>query len=53
MSSARASRVLEVEADSRVPRGVAWWPFNQPGSGATDLFDPATGAIDLRLENLT
>ena len=48
-----ASKVLEVEADGRVPRGVAWWPFNQPGSDATDLFDPATGAIDLRVENLT
>ena len=53
VSSARASKVLEVEADGRVPRGVAWWPFNQPGSDATDLFDPATGAIDLRVENLT
>jgi predicted molibdopterin-dependent oxidoreductase YjgC len=51
VSSPHASLTMEVEADVGMARGVAWLPFNQPGSEATRLLAGADGVIDVRLEN--
>jgi NADH-quinone oxidoreductase subunit G len=51
VSSAHASLTMEVEADAGMARGVAWLPFNQPGSAAARLLAGADGVIDVRLEN--
>jgi NADH-quinone oxidoreductase subunit G len=51
VSSPHASLTMEVEADAGMARGVAWLPFNQPGSEATRLLAGADGVIDVRLEN--
>jgi NADH-quinone oxidoreductase subunit G len=52
VSTARASAVLMVEADARLPRGVAWLPFNQPDAAAGTLIDSTASVIDLHVENL-
>jgi hypothetical protein len=41
-----------VEADARLPRGVAWLPFNQPDAAAGTLIDSTASVIDLHVENL-
>ncbi len=55
--SQTADVVLSVVADDRVPRGAAFVPFNQQGSGAADLIDVATmgteGVTKVRLESVT
>jgi NADH-quinone oxidoreductase subunit G len=51
VSSAHASLTMEVEADAAIARGVAWLPFNQPGSAAARLLAGAGGVSDVRLEN--
>ena len=55
--SQTADVILSVVADERVPRGAAFVPFNQVGSGAADLIDVATmgaeGVTKVRLESVT
>jgi NADH-quinone oxidoreductase subunit G len=53
VTSPRDSLVVEVQADSGVPRGSAALPFNQQGQGAADLIDATMPATDLRVETLS
>ncbi|MHB1487717.1 MAG: NADH-quinone oxidoreductase subunit NuoG [Acidimicrobiales bacterium] len=48
--SSRANLVMEVDADSGVPRGVVALGFNLAGEGASDLIDSTGPVSDLRLE---
>ena len=50
--SPRASMVLDVVADSGVPRGSASMTFNLPGEGAADLIDATSPVTDVRLETV-
>ncbi len=50
--SAKASTVLPVRANSMVPRGVAWSPFNQGGAAIEDIVDGATATTDVRIERI-
>ena len=44
--------VLDVVADSGVPRGSASVTFNLPGEGAADLIDATSPVTDVRLETV-
>ena len=48
----RATAVLPIVADGRVPRGVAWAPFNQTGRAIEDVIDASAAAIDVRIERI-
>jgi NADH-quinone oxidoreductase subunit G len=50
--SPRVSMVLEVLADTGVPRGSASLIFNLPGQGAADLIDATSPVTDVRLESV-
>jgi anaerobic selenocysteine-containing dehydrogenase len=50
VSSARASFVIDAEADTGVPRGSAWLGFNLPGMSAAALIDSDHPVTDVRLE---
>jgi len=50
--SAKASSVLPITANSRVPRGVAWSPFNQGGGTIEDIIDGAAATTDVRIERV-
>ncbi len=50
--SPRVSMVLEVLADTGVPRGSASLIFNLPGEGAADLIDATSPVTDVRLESV-
>ena len=49
---AHGETVLPVVADSRVPRGVIWSPFNARGARISDVIDARADVIDLRIERL-
>jgi len=50
--SAKAASVLPVTADSRVPRGVVWSPFNQGGGTIEDVVESAAITTDVRIERI-
>jgi len=50
--SGRASLVLEVVADTGVPRGSAALPFNLAGQSAAELVDGSGPVTDVRLETV-
>jgi len=50
--SAKAASVLPITADSRVPRGVVWSPFNQGGGTIEDIIDGAAATTDVRIERI-
>ena len=50
--SAKAASVLPITADSRVPRGVVWSPFNQGGGTIEDIIDGAAVTTDVRIERI-
>jgi NADH-quinone oxidoreductase subunit G len=50
--SAKASSVLPITANTRVPRGVAWSPFNQGAGTIEDIVDAAAATTDVRIERL-
>ena len=47
----RATAILPVVANSAVPRGIVWAPFNQ-GGAVEDLIDGNAAVIDLKIEVL-
>jgi NADH-quinone oxidoreductase subunit G len=50
--SARAASVVPITANARIPRGVAWSPFNQDGGTIEDIIDGAAATTDVRIERL-
>jgi NADH-quinone oxidoreductase subunit G len=50
--STRTSMVLDVLADTGVPRGSASLLFNVPGDGAADLMDATSPVTDVRIETV-
>jgi NADH-quinone oxidoreductase subunit G len=48
----KTSIVLAIRGDDRVPRGVIWSPFNQPGGKIADIIDASADVIDLRIERI-
>jgi NADH-quinone oxidoreductase subunit G len=50
--SARSASVLPITANVRVPRGVAWSPFNQGGGTIEDIIDGTAATTDVRIERL-
>ncbi len=50
--SAKASSVLPITANTRVPRGVVWSPFNQGGGTIEDIVDGSGATTDVRIERL-
>jgi NADH-quinone oxidoreductase subunit G len=48
----RASAVLTLHADDRVPRGTVWVPFNQAGSSIGEVIDAGASVTDVRVERL-
>ena len=50
--SAKAASVLPITANARVPRGVAWAPFNQGGGTIEDIIDGAAATTDVRIERV-
>jgi NADH-quinone oxidoreductase subunit G len=50
--SARAASVVPITANARIPRGVAWSPFNQEGGTIEDIIDGAAATTDVRIERL-
>jgi NADH-quinone oxidoreductase subunit G len=53
LTSERATMAVEVEADTGVPRGSAFLPFNVGRPGAADLIDSGAAVTDVRLETVT
>jgi len=47
---AKATTVLPITANMRVPRGVVWSPFNQGGGSIEDVIDASAPIIDVRIE---
>lgn len=52
VTSAQASLVLPVRSEFGTPKGTAWIPFQQPGTGASELIDSSAVVTDLRVETL-
>ncbi len=50
--SSKASTVLPITADDRVPRGVLWAPFNQPGGSIEEIIDASAPVTDVRIERV-
>jgi anaerobic selenocysteine-containing dehydrogenase len=50
--STRGRMVLDVLADSGVPRGSASLIFNLPGEGVADLIDATSPVTDVRIETV-
>ncbi|MGB7880834.1 MAG: molybdopterin-dependent oxidoreductase, partial [Ilumatobacteraceae bacterium] len=50
--SAKAATVLAVRANSMVPRGVVWSPFNQAEGTIEDIVDGRTPTTDVRIERV-
>jgi hypothetical protein len=50
--SSRSSLLLEVAADSGVPRGSVAVGFNLPGESAGDLIDATTAVTNVRLDSV-
>jgi anaerobic selenocysteine-containing dehydrogenase len=50
--SAKASTVLPIVADTAVPRGTVWAPFNQPGGTVEEIIDAAAAVTDVRIERV-
>jgi NADH-quinone oxidoreductase subunit G len=48
----RASAVLTLRADERVPRGTVWVPFNQTGSSVGEIIDASAAVTDVRVERV-
>jgi anaerobic selenocysteine-containing dehydrogenase len=52
VSSARSSFLVRAVSDPGMPKGVAYLPFNQPGSCANDLIDASAAVTDIRVETV-
>ena len=50
--SAKASSVLSISADNRIPRGVVWSPFNQGDGTIEDIIDASAATTDVRIERV-
>ena len=50
--SAKAASVLPITANPRVPRGVAWSPFNQGAGTIEDIVDGTAATTDVRIERV-
>src|SRR6056297_937964 len=50
--SAKAASVLPIAANTRVPRGVVWSPFNQGAGTIEDIVDAAAVTTDVRIERV-
>jgi NADH-quinone oxidoreductase subunit G len=50
--SAKAATVLPIRADSSIPRGVVWSPFNQGAGAIEDIVDAHSATTDVRIERL-
>jgi NADH-quinone oxidoreductase subunit G len=50
--SSKAATVLPITADDKVPRGVLWAPFNQPGGSIEEIIDAAAPVTDVRIERV-
>ncbi len=50
--SAKAATVLPIRANSMVPRGVVWSPFNQAEGTIEDIVDGRTPTTDVRIERV-
>jgi NADH-quinone oxidoreductase subunit G len=50
--SSKASTVLPITADHKVPRGVLWAPFNQPGGSIEEIIDATAAVTDVRIERV-
>ena len=50
--SAKAASVLPIAADSSIPRGVVWSPFNQGGGTIEDIVDGSAATTDVRIERV-
>ncbi|NQY56692.1 MAG: NADH-quinone oxidoreductase subunit NuoG [Ilumatobacteraceae bacterium] len=50
VTSAQSTVVINVAGDERVPRGIAWSPFNQAGASVGDIVDAGAGVTDVRIE---
>jgi len=51
--SAKATSVIAVRADLRVPRGVVWTPFNQREGTIEDIIDGSAATTDVRIERVS
>jgi NADH-quinone oxidoreductase subunit G len=51
--SAKATSVIPVRANARVPRGVLWSPFNQAEGTIEDIIDASAGTTDVRIERVS
>jgi NADH-quinone oxidoreductase subunit G len=52
VTSGGGSVVLDAIADTGVPRGTAWVPFNQANVSAADLLSTSARVTDVRIETL-
>ena len=50
--STKASTVLPIAANTKIPRGIAWSPFNQAGGAIEDIVDGVGPTTDVRIERL-
>ncbi|MGI9646550.1 MAG: molybdopterin-dependent oxidoreductase, partial [Ilumatobacteraceae bacterium] len=50
--SPRATAILPVHGDPRIPRGIVWSPFNQGGGKIEDIIDAAAPVTDVQIEVL-
>ena len=50
--SAKASTVMPIVANTAVPRGTVWSPFNQPGGTVEEIIDATAPVTDVRIERI-
>jgi NADH-quinone oxidoreductase subunit G len=50
--SSKASTVLPITANDKVPRGVLWAPFNQRGGSIEEIIDASAPVTDVRIERV-
>jgi NADH-quinone oxidoreductase subunit G len=50
VTSAKASAIMPLGVSQAVPRGLAWVPFNQPGSTVGAVIDAGAMVCDVRIE---
>ena len=49
---AKGSTVLPIVANTAVPRGTVWSPFNQPGGTLEEIIDATAAVTDVRIERV-
>ena len=49
---AKGTTILPIVADTKVPRGTVWSPFNQPGGTLEEIIDVTAAVTDVRIERV-